>query len=1187
MSLRSPSLTLMNWCVSVTDMRFLSLAFLFFAPAMALAQRDAIVPDPDPEIERKSFIVDPRFEVNLFAADPLLAKPIQMNWDAAGRLWIASSEVYPQIKPGQKANDKIIILEDTKGTGKADKTTVFADGLLVPTGLEPGDGGVYVANSTELIHLSDTDGDGKADKRRIVLSGFGTEDTHHMLHTLRWGPDGLLYMMQSIYIHSHIETPFGPRRLNAGGIWQFNPHTMRLEVFARGWINAWGLAFDKYGNSFVTDGAGNEGINFVIPGGYYVTAADAKRVFPGLNPGSPKYCGLEVTSGRHLPDDWQGNLITNDFRGHRVCRFILKDDGAGFAAIEQPELIKSNHPAFRPIDVKMGPDGAIYVADWYNPIIQHGEVDFRDPRRDVTHGRIWRVTAKNRALVKRPKLVGATTGELLESLKQPEQWTRDMARQELLTKSKDELVKALRSELPLPQENDKNAIDAYEDYLHAIQVLGSALRPRINENEYISLVENPKSPLGLLSFISGLEVNSPLAISSIRLKYLRNIGDDLPIDDNETKRIGSYIKRESPRGRLEMIRMLSQLKNPLAVTYALQALNHPMDRFLDYALFLTVRELEPQWLPAFHEGKLKFDDHRHLLFAVHASGSPQLVEPLLKLLQQGDIKGEIANQLWAIIAQLGGPGELRLLWDQSLDAKLAMDQRIQRLQALEQAARQRQVIPAGDLSTLASLLKQTDPTFQAAGLRLVGLWKQSKLQRPALAYLEDRNQPAPIRVAALDALAGLGGPENLALLQQLSTNEPDRSIRLEALLRLVRSDLSMASPVLATFCQWATEPELTKLMQTILQQKGGPQALTSALGTAKISADLARIGQRLARTTGQPHQPLIEAFARAGNLSALKWTHTPELVKELVDLAKDQGNAQRGEMIYRRAELNCMKCHAIGGAGGTVGPDLSSIGASAQPDYLVDSILAPSKAIKENYHTTVVSTTGGKILTGVKQLENNQELVLRDAEDKEVRIPIGDIEERTQGKSLMPEGAADNLTKSELVDLIRFLTDLGKVGPFSVGTSRVARTWQCLQAGEPTKEFVRRTGMGSAASNDPRFVWSSEYATVAGQVPLDGLPDVYIRSKGDWSASDTQICVIRTKLQVSAAGEVLLALNSIKGLQGWVGQSPINLQPEVKLKLTPGTHYLTFALDKKMRQEGLRIELKDVKESAANPQWVK
>src|SRR5262245_31078213 len=169
--------------------RLLAVAALLASSAPAFAQRDARVPDPDPELERKALIVADGFEVNLFAADPLLAKPIQMNFDAAGRLWVASSEVYPQIQPGQKANDKILILEDTNGDGKADKTTVFADGLLIPTGVEPGDGGAYVANSTELLHLKSANGTGKADRVRVVLSGFGTEDTHHIIHTFRWGPD--------------------------------------------------------------------------------------------------------------------------------------------------------------------------------------------------------------------------------------------------------------------------------------------------------------------------------------------------------------------------------------------------------------------------------------------------------------------------------------------------------------------------------------------------------------------------------------------------------------------------------------------------------------------------------------------------------------------------------------------------------------------------------------------------------------------------------------------------------------------------------------------------------------------------------------------------------------------------------------------------------------------------------------
>ncbi|HEY1785226.1 MAG TPA: PVC-type heme-binding CxxCH protein, partial [Pirellulales bacterium] len=306
----------------------------------ALAQRDLKdIPDPDPEIERATLELADGFEINLFAADPLLAKPIQISFDADGRLWVASSETYPQVKPGQAADDKILVLEDADGDGQADKTTIFARGLLIPTGIEPGDGGVYVANSTEMIFLQDTDGDGQADSRRVVLSGFGTEDTHHIVHTFRWGPDGLLYFNQSVYIHSHLETPWGVRRLGAGGIWQLRPETLELEVFARGLVNPWGHAFDRWGQSFATDGAGGQGINYVFPGATFITAQGADRILDGLNPGSPKDCGLEILDGRHLPDAWQGSLMTNDFRAHRVCRYALAEDGSGFASRQQPDLI--------------------------------------------------------------------------------------------------------------------------------------------------------------------------------------------------------------------------------------------------------------------------------------------------------------------------------------------------------------------------------------------------------------------------------------------------------------------------------------------------------------------------------------------------------------------------------------------------------------------------------------------------------------------------------------------------------------------------------------------------------------------------------------------------------------------------------------------------------------------------------
>lgn len=394
---------------------------------------------------RPSFEVQPGFEVTLWAENPQLFKPIQMNWDPQGRLWVASSRIYPQIRPGQPAEDAIVVLEDTTGDGRADRSTVFAEGLVIPTGVVPdGKGGCYVAASHELLHLEDTDGDGRADRRRIVLSSFGTEDTHHNLHTLRWGYDGHLYMNQSIYTHSHIETPHGVRRLNSGGIWRFHPETWNLDVFTRGACNPWGHHWDRYGNHFFTDGAGFKGVYHAMEGATYFTYADMRREAGSISPGnSPKFCGLEVLQSPVFPAEWQGQLVTCDFRAHRIVRFGLQEVGSTFRTVEMPDLLRTTDVTFRPIDLRLGPDGALYIADWSNPIIQHGEVDFRDPRRDKEHGRIWRVAATgSRAATRDVDLGGLSTRELLERTLSANGWEQEQARVVLRHRGADEVLAA-------------------------------------------------------------------------------------------------------------------------------------------------------------------------------------------------------------------------------------------------------------------------------------------------------------------------------------------------------------------------------------------------------------------------------------------------------------------------------------------------------------------------------------------------------------------------------------------------------------------------------------------------------------------------------------------------------------------------------------------------------------------------
>ncbi len=400
-----------------------------------LLAKNSELPTPNSQLRTAdqptpTFDIADGFEATLWAENPSLHKPIQMNWDARGRLWIASSEIYPQIAPGQPAVDSVVVLEDTDGDGRADKHTVFASGLVIPTGVLPDNrGGCYVAASHQLLHFADTDGDGVSDKKTIVLSSFGTEDTHHNLHTLRWGYDGHLYMNQSIYTHSHIETPWGMRRLNSGGIWRFNPDTWRLEVFTKGGCNPWGHHWDQYGNSFFTDGAGFKGVYHAMEGATYFTYSDMRREAESISPGNyPKFASLELVHSPAFPADWQGDAITCDFRAHRVVRFKLNEVGSSYQTQEMPDLLRSTNVTFRPIDLRFGPDGALYIADWSNPIIQHGEVDFRDPRRDKEHGRIWRVALKGTKAVKAPDLTKRSISELLDGTMSKSGWEQEQSR---------------------------------------------------------------------------------------------------------------------------------------------------------------------------------------------------------------------------------------------------------------------------------------------------------------------------------------------------------------------------------------------------------------------------------------------------------------------------------------------------------------------------------------------------------------------------------------------------------------------------------------------------------------------------------------------------------------------------------------------------------------------------------------
>ncbi len=392
--------------------------------------------------ELESFKVDPRFEVNLFAGEeefPEIAAPVQMRWDSRGRLWVACSTTYPHVYPGNEPNDRIVILEDTDGDGRADSSSVFADDLHVPLSFEFGDGGVYVSEEPHLSFIKDTDGDGKADFRRHVLTGFGCEDSHHALHDFIWAPDGALIFRESIFHHSQVETPYGPVRQQNSGWFRFEPERHRLTSFGTyPSTNPWGVTFDRWGQH-------------VASHPIYASAFHAlDPPYPEQHPrpaGLRAYsgtCGQEFVDFTTFPDELAGHFVKARYKPtNRIEIHRWVEGEYGYDEEYVGDLIFSSNLSFIPVDIRFGPRGALYICDWYNPIKGHMQYSLRDRRRDRHSGRIWRVTAKGKPLQNPPKISGASVNELLEILKRPEYRYRYWAKRELREREASDVKRAL------------------------------------------------------------------------------------------------------------------------------------------------------------------------------------------------------------------------------------------------------------------------------------------------------------------------------------------------------------------------------------------------------------------------------------------------------------------------------------------------------------------------------------------------------------------------------------------------------------------------------------------------------------------------------------------------------------------------------------------------------------------------
>lgn len=968
-------------------------------PAPEILHGDEVA---DIETETKAFEVGYGLKVNLFADERLgLTNPLAVRWDPNGRAYVSVTTAYPHIYPGDVFNDKILILEDMDGDGRADKSTVFADGLNIPTGFELGDGGVYVGESTKITFLEDTDGDDRADRKKILLSGFGSGDSHQAINSFVWSPGGDLYMGQGDGVESRVETPLGSRDLYQAGIYRLRPKRLQLDPLLDDWMgpaNPWGMAFDEWGQMFVVDGAG--GVTFLSPG--QVPTQNRLKLARIGSPGG--YCGLGYLDGGHLPEELRGAFATGDFKANRIKVFSVSDRGAGFKLKWEEPLLRSSHRNFRPVDVNVGPDGAVYVVDWSNSITCHQDDAYRDPRRDKAHGRIWRISS-SKAVLRPPKLMGAPLPQVLDGLKASEAWTRSQAKRELSNRDTASVAKALDRWV----EGLDPKKEGYERYL----------MEALSAYSTIELVRE-----ALLERVARSKVFGGRAFAArITGRWADRLSDPLAL-------LTFLVRDEVPRVRMEAVLAAAQVPKIDSIKVVALANDREMDRSIEYAFTQAVHHLKPLWEKPFEQGLLNFEKPSRLAAVLNRAGSKNMVGKLRGVADNETLSTDQRKGAILTLLAVGGPREFR---EYGLDQKKFTSggkydpgTHSILLARMVTVSRERGVRPEGELTEL--LLKLLDSGHEEVvvqALDMIGLWSVGKLEEEVLRCARDEKLEIELRSAAFLCLARLNSSEAMPQLKEFSEMGKSPGIRNTAIQAMCLIDIQEAANRAAGLIATGTlsQKEQTDLFKAFLSRSLGEDRLVGELKQVNLKEGLARRLLQALYLSGHLSGKLNELLGAKITKKGEALAADEKTIAELVRLAREKGNPVQGEA----EAVSCIGCHRIGLRGGQIGPDLSFLGTTLSPERIVEEVLWPNRQVKEGYSLVELTTVGGGILQGYERSAKPGEITIRELSgDSFITLNEKDVASVRKLGSAMPSNLTAGLSRQRLLNLIQYLVLLGK-----------------------------------------------------------------------------------------------------------------------------------------------------------------
>lgn len=912
-----------------------------------------------PAEELKGFTVPDDFEVQLFASEPMINKPINLSWDKKGRLWVSSTVEYPYAAKKDRwldekgsrvrdSRDALKILEDVDGDGKADKVTDFADGLNIPTGVLPWHkpehkDGCIAWSIPNIWYFADTTGDGKCDLREVLFGPMGWErDTHGMCSSFRMGPDGWVYATHGFNNTSKATAKDGSSiEMNSGNVFRFKPDGSSIEVWSRGQVNPFGLCFDKRGNLYSAD-CHSAPLYQLIRGAYYPSFGkphDGLGFAPTMiqhTHGSTGICGLVFIDRNQWGRKWNYRMLIGN-----PVNSVINHDGIKYAgttpiAVEQPDFMTSKDPWFRPVDLCLGGDGALYVADFYNKIIGHYEVPLEHPGRDRERGRIWRIVKKGGTASGGPIEVPQLSANPVEDLQSRISHVRRAAAAHLQQSPKKEALEPLL-ELYYKERSDDT---------HLRHVIRLAIRSQL------ALPEALQSEAVAKLLPTDIALASATPSSAAFLLERLQTGPQL----RDTLEILKHICRHGSAKAIESAIAFARTRTSSSL---MTQANH---------LQALAQGLEER-------GQLK--------------PHPSLVAWGLELATE--ILGESGDSQWTVAAHPSDPkGESPWL----IQERMCSDGKT--------------------VEVISSL-----PIGAAKTEVLTGILRSREFAAPAkLSFWICGHRGSPDRAAHEKNYARLIRSDNGEELQRAYPPRDDKAVQIEwdlsgakgakVQLEVVDGDNAGAYAWLAVT---RFDPPVARV-DTFSNTRGRGGALQTLASLLKVAAPI-NLRDRL-----RPYLPPAPAAAPVQVTKEERERLDQLIATRVASFATAKPDAANGEALFA---IHCAACHQVGGKGALLGPQLDGIGARGVA-RLAEDILDPNRNVDAHFYLTALKLKDGSSSAGFVRGESGEVLLLIDAAGMEHRVQKSEIaSQQTTPFSLMPAAFDKTLKEAEFQDLLAWL----------------------------------------------------------------------------------------------------------------------------------------------------------------------